>query len=162
MARSKKNDSDIDSDIDSDHQDDDNPLPPTNEDTFNNIFRGGTTLPTRIRNKPHRHGDTPSPQLPPTTKKKKTKKKKKITPLVNSDRTNSSNNNNNKRNRGNKSSIKKSSNASIAPAPLSSVAPHSSLATNVQHAQQCKPSGAPILQNDFLLSTSVPNGTILS
>ena len=86
MARSKNNDSDIDSDsdadidfdIDSDYEDldHDKPPPPTTEDAFNNIFRGATTLPTRIRKKPQPYGTTPSPTAP--TLKKKTKTKKKI------------------------------------------------------------------------------------
>ena len=95
MARSKKKDSAIDSDtefdiydIDSDDcQDDDKALPPTNEDTFNNIFRGATTLPPRIRNKPQRHGESPTPPLP---LKKKTTTKTKYVPLANSSLTNQS------------------------------------------------------------------------
>ena len=144
MAPSKKNASDIDSDIDSDVQDD--VLPPTNEDTFNNIFRGATTLPPRIRNKPQRHCASPTP---PLTSKKKNTKKKKPAPLVNSSRTNQSNNNNNTSKM--KKRTRKSSNASIAPAPLSSVAPLSSLATNVLPVQL-----------PGQLSTSVPNGALLS
>ena len=97
MARSKKIDSAIDSDTefdidfdidsDSDYQDDDKALPPTMEDAFNNIFRGATTLPPRIRNKPQRHGESPTPPLP---LKKKTTTKTKYVPLANSSLTNQS------------------------------------------------------------------------
>ena len=175
MAPSKKNDSAIDSDtefdiydIDSDDcQDDDKDLPPTTEDAFNNIFRGGTILPTRIRKKPLPYGSTPTPPPPPsknTKKKKKKNTKKQSAPLVNSTRNNQSSNSDNNNKTKMKKRNRKSSNASIAPAPLplSSVAPLSSIATNVQPTQQCMPSGAPILQDDELLSLSGPNGALLS
>ena len=146
MARSKKNDSDINSDIDSDSDysdlDDDKPPPPTSEDAFNNIFRGATTLPTRIRKKPQPYGTTPSPPNP--TLKKKTKKK--IAPLVNSNRTNQSNNSKTKK----RPRVKAKASTKLP----SSVEPLSSIATNVQ------PNA--ILLNEVSLSTSVPNGALLS
>ena len=86
MARSKKHhsdtesdiDSDIDFDIDSDYEDlDVDKPPPTTEDAFNNIFRGATTLPTRIRKKPQPYGSTPTP--PPTSPPSKSTKKMKNT-----------------------------------------------------------------------------------
>ena len=115
MARSNKNDSDIDSDYQDelDELDDidyDKPLPLTNEDTFNNIFRGATTLPPRIRNKPQRHCASPTPPL--TSKKKNTKKKKakKTTaPLVTSNRTNQNDNSQTKKRTRKSSSIGNSS-----------------------------------------------------
>ena len=165
MARSKKHDSDIDSDTDSVELDGIDFSKPTTEDVFNGL-NDGAILKPRSRSKPTRLDATPPPQLPPTTKKKKTKIKKKHAPLVNSTSTNNNNSKTKKRTRTTSSSTakSKSSNALIAPAPLplSSVAPHSSLATNVQHAQPTMPSGAPILQNDELLSLSGPNGALLS
>ena len=152
MARSKNNhsdtESDIDSDIDSDSDyqldlDNDEPPPPTTEDAFNKIFRGATTLPTRIRKKPQPYGTTPSPPNP--TLKKKTKKK--IAPLVNSNRTNQSNNNG-------KTKKRPRVKAKVSTKQPSSVAPLSSIATNDQ------PNA--ILLNEVSLSTSVPNGALLS
>ena len=168
MARSKKHDSDIDSDTDSVELDGIDFSKPTTEDVFNGL-NDGAILKPRSRSKPTRLDATPPPQLPPTTKKKKTKIKKKHAPLVNSTSTNN-NSKTKKRTRTTSSSTakSKSSNALIAPAPLplSSVAPHSSLATNVLPVQLpgqlCMPSGAPILQNDELLSLSGPNGALLS
>ena len=123
MARSKKNvsDSDIGSDSDFSDLDYDEPLPPktTTEDAFNNIFRGGTTLPTRTRKKPQPYGSTPTP--PPsksTTKKKNTKKTS--APLVNSTRSNQSSNTTNKKRTRKSPSIAKSSTAP----PITSPAPH--------------------------------------
>ena len=83
MARSKKNDSDTEFDINSEMDSDSDSqisLPPTVEDAFNNIFRGGTTLPTRVRKPPQRHGASPTPPLP----------LKKNVPLANSALTNQS------------------------------------------------------------------------
>ena len=151
MARSKKDvpESDIDSDIDSDYQDDvevedldyGKPLPPTMEDAFNKID-GTTTMPTRIRKKPQPYGSTPSPTAP--TLKKKSKKK--IAPLVNSNRTNQSNNSKTKK----RPRVKAKASTKLP----SSVEPLSSIATNVQ------PNA--ILLNEVSLSTSVPNGALLS
>ena len=162
MARSKNNDSDTEFDInsdidsDSDYQEDldDNKPPPTTEDAFNKIFRGATTLPTRIRKKPQPYGSSPTPPPPPPHTSKKKNSKKKTAPLVNSSRTNQSNNNSKTKKRTRTSA--KSSSALIAPAPLpsSSVAPLSSIDTNVM----------PDLQNDngAFLSSILTNGALLS
>ena len=175
MARSKKNDSDTEFDINSEMDSDSDSqisLPPTVEDAFNNIFRGGTTLPTRVRKPPQRHGASPTPPLP----------LKKNVPLANSALTNQSTK---KRSRHSAKSVTAAKLALARAVHASSSANdllavrarsrHVSLLSPIYYTPansnlngssvaplSSMPSGAPILQNDELLSLSGPNGALLS
>ena len=159
MAPSKKNASDIDSDIDSDVEDDhDKPLPPTNEDTFNNIFRGATTLPPRIRNKPQRHGESPTPPLP---LKKKTTTKTKYVPLANSALTNQSTK---KRSRPSAKSVTAAKLALIR-AHVSSSTDHAAVSSLSRHVGILPPTyytPADSNPNGSLHNNILPEGALLS